>query len=564
MEAHSSQGGLTLKAYGGDGAVLLAFDVDDSLRADLAGFAVEYSAPGSPPRWIANRLTFNKPIVAATTPEERRAIWTPTSQAPLQKFHWVHFPSEVLAGNFTYTATAMLFKTGSETELQSGPQTSVQLDLAATHHKRFRLGFTRGYLSSQAYADRFNNAPIVPSPETIDFDTQPFEAQYEWLGFDARKLIFELLDETLADPGLSLDVLAYDLDEPDVIRRLQQLGSRVRVFLDDSDSHTKPNAHGELPLEADAKRLLSGSAGAANVKTGHFQRFAHNKVLIQRRGDTALKVLAGSANFSVRGLYVQSNNVFLFDDPGTAELYEQAFEQAWAHPLGEFDQSPIAAKWFERSGEGLPDFAVSFSPHTDESVSLARVADAIAQAQSSVLFAVMEIGNSSGPVVKQISELPTRSGLYAFGTTQKLDGALKVTTPADPNSPFIPFSYLSKQTPAPFRAEVAGGAGIVIHDKFVVCDFNGAHPVVFAGSSNLAGGGERENGDNLVAFSDRDVATAYAIEAIQMIDHYRFRAVQSKATQQTPLRLKQRSEDWTHDYFDPASPRQHERLLFVS
>ena len=45
-------------------------------------------------------------------------------------------------------------------------------------------------------------------------------------------------------------------------------------------------------------------------------------MLIQKRGDTALKVLSGSANFSVRGLYVQSNNVFVFDDPATAALYE--------------------------------------------------------------------------------------------------------------------------------------------------------------------------------------------------------------------------------------------------
>ena len=71
--------------------------------------------------------------------------------------------------------------------------------------------------------------------------------------------------------------------------------------------------------------MLTPSTGAANIHTGHFHRFAHDKVLILKRGDTPLKVLSGSANFSVRGLYVQSNNVFVIDDQATAALYEQAF-----------------------------------------------------------------------------------------------------------------------------------------------------------------------------------------------------------------------------------------------
>jgi hypothetical protein len=45
---------LTLKAYRGLDAVLLAFDVEESLIEQLAGFAVQYAAPGEgeePCRW---------------------------------------------------------------------------------------------------------------------------------------------------------------------------------------------------------------------------------------------------------------------------------------------------------------------------------------------------------------------------------------------------------------------------------------------------------------------------------------------------------------------------------
>jgi phosphatidylserine/phosphatidylglycerophosphate/cardiolipin synthase-like enzyme len=560
MTPTKAAGELTVKAYPGDGSVLLAFDVSEDVRDDLAGFAVECVPPKGPSYPLLNRLSFETAITAETTPQERE--WTPTVEAPLQKFHWVAYPKEVMKGEFTYRVTAMLFRKGSETALDPGPTKEVSLELWDEGYGNFELGFTRGYLSSQAYAERFHNEPIEPDKPTIDFPTEDYQERYKWLGAHARKLVFALIEETIKDEALSLDVFAYDFNEPDVIRKLVELGPRLRLFLDDSSSHV---ASGDkVPREVDALEAITESAGAENVKTGHFSRFAHDKILIQKRGEKATKVLSGSANFSVRGLYAQSNNVFVFDDQTAADLYAQSFEQAWTDPKG-FSKSPIAAKWFpEKPGKDpdLPDFQVSFAPHSDPDVSLAPVAEAITGAESSVLFAIMEIGTGSGQVLEAVRDLPKRKDLYAFGTTQRVDGGLDVTSPGtDPV--FIPFSYLHSKVPAPFQAEISGGAGQVIHHKFVVVDFNGKNPAVFAGSSNLAAGGEHENGDNLLTFRDAGIASTYAVEAIRLIDHYRFRAAMSEATSTEPLRLKTRSEDWSKDYFDPASAKSHERQLFV-
>jgi phosphatidylserine/phosphatidylglycerophosphate/cardiolipin synthase-like enzyme len=273
-------------------------------------------------------------------------------------------------------------------------------------------------------------------------------------------------------------------------------------------------------------------------------------------------VLSGSANFSVRGLCAQSNSVFVFEGGAPAELYSSVFEAAWEDP-SHFRSDDLAKEWFELSGQGLPEAAVSFAPHSDPGISLDRVAEAIDGAENSLLFAIMDIGGASGPVMERIEKLRDRKDLYAFGTTQRLTGELKATTPTDPDSPFIPFDYLRSKAPEPFRAEYSGGSGITIHHKFVVCDFNGKRPLAYAGSSNLAKGGESDNGDNLVEFSDPMVVSSYAVEAIKLIDHYRFRAVQHRATESEPLRLKTRSEKWATDYFDPDSPRCLERELFV-
>lgn len=551
---------MKLSLYRGDGAVLLAFDVNEELAPRLAGFAIECTPPVGDPYKLLNRLSFGQEITAETTPEERE--WTPTDEAPIQKFHWIDYPKDVPPGTFRYRATAMLFADGSETDLEPGPSVSAEVDIREEGYAEFELGFTRGYVSSQAYATRFDNAPLVPKVQTGDFDTTPFEAQYRWLGSHARGLVFDLLEETAADPDLSLDVFAYDFDEPDIARALAGLGGRLRLFLDDSDI---AESEGAAKRKAQALAVIEATVSPGSVRRGHFSRYAHDKVFIQRRAGKAVKVLSGSANFSIRGLYVQSNNVFVFEDEETAGFYEDAFEQAWNEMKG-FPKSAVAAGWFppvDAQRPDLPRFQVSFAPHAEPGLALQPVADAILGAESSVLFSIMDVDAGGGAVLEAIKGLGARDDLYAFGTTQSVDGSLKVKAAGTADPVFIPFSFLKSKVPPPFKAEYRGGTGQVIHHKFVVVDFNGENPVVFAGSSNLAEGGEHQNGDNLLAFRDPQVASAYAVEAIQLIDHYRFRAAMQGASKATPLTLKLRSANWAADYFDPAHPKCRERELFA-
>src|SRR5438105_8917759 len=96
--------GLTFAGYAGDGAALLAFDADEAVRERLAGFALRYLSPDGQQHDVLNRLSFAQQITAETAPAQRR--FTPTSDAPIQKFHWIHFPPDVQPGEFTYTATA--------------------------------------------------------------------------------------------------------------------------------------------------------------------------------------------------------------------------------------------------------------------------------------------------------------------------------------------------------------------------------------------------------------------------------------------------------------------------
>lgn len=550
----ATKDGLTVKVYRGDGSSLLAFNLDKKLTKNLAGFAIKRTAPGGKSTYIPNRLSFASRVTSDTKPEEIGGH--PSSEAPLQKFRWIDIPEEMQSGEFRYEVTAMQF--GKDGKLIAGPSVEVGLEIEPRKTGQFEFGYTRGYLSSQAYTDLFKNAPIRPAKKTILYDTKPYAKQYEWLGYHARKLVFDFVDECVKDKSITVDLFAYDLDEPDFLRAMQKLGKRLRAYLDNAPLHTKAGA-----LEIDAHQMLVKSAGAANVKQGHFQRFAHNKVLIQKKNGRAVKVLTGSANFSVRGLYVQANNILVFADPQTAGLYETYFEQVFTD-AGKFKSSDFAKVWHDVEATGLPKLSVCFSPHKKSTDSLQRVADAISAAKSSVIFAVMELAGG-GAVMDELKALPAKQKMFSYGMTQT-SGGIKVYKPGESTGQIVPFEYLQGKVPPPFQDEYSGGAGIVIHDKFVVVDFNTDNPVVFTGSSNLAAGGEQQNGDNLLAIYDPAVAAAYAVEAIRLVDHYHFRSQMKGASEQVPISLQgpDAKVKWWQPYYDPKNIAFHERVLFSS
>jgi len=559
---------LKVNTFVSDGSVLLAFDMpqpDDT----FAGFSIQCTPKGKEPYYLLNRLNFTSGVSKATTPDKR--VWTTSDKAPFQKYYWIHFPPEAgTVTQFDYKVTAMYFQKGYGLKAGESATASVDLSQFGSQFSGFTPGFTRGYLSSQAYATGFHNAPIRPAKKSIKFPTEPYQKQWEWLGYSARKLVFDFLNECLHDKSIQVDLFAYDLDEPDFIQGIVQLGKekRLRAFLVDAPLHTKTGA-----MEVLAKKAILAAAGKANVVTGHFNRFAHCKVMIQKKNGKAVKVLTGSANFSLRGLYVQANNVIVINDPKTAAAYEQMFDLAFTQQqktgsstrtATAFKAAPIAQKYFDCSGPGLPEFEVAFSPHKTETVSLKTVADATKNAKSSVIFAVMQLGGS-GDVLTQLSTLNQRKDIFAYGMTQTAGGVKLFSPGSAQHGEFAAFSFLNQHVPPPFTTEFSGGQGQVIHDKFVVVDFNGDNPVVFTGSSNLAKGGEEANGDSLLAIYDADIATGYAVEGIRLVDHYHFRMLQQQHTDAQPITLQgpgAPKKAWFEAYYDKNSVKFTARTLF--
>jgi hypothetical protein len=530
----------------------LAFDLDEEKTIKLAGFAIKCTTPSRGPYhsktyWLKNRLSLSKEVTRTT--ETVTSTREDSNKAPFQLFHWAHYPGSV-PGEYVYTVYACYFRNDGTLDL--GPKAIIRLNLGFNRFSFLELGFTRGYVSSQSFQDRFGNDPAIePKHRQIIYDTALYLEKYKWLGSHARKLVFEFLKECSEDSSIDIDVFAYDFDEPDMIKALTSMGSRARVFQDNHRIHT------------DAGSIEPGALGmfrkaGVKVETGNFGRFQHNKVLIQKVRGRAKKVLTGSANFSLRGLYVQANSVLVFEDPDIADLYEKAFEQAFTD-ASKFKSSSISSKWYDlKKNRSRPLISVSFAPHR-EAFTIDKIADSVKSAKSSVLFSIMQM-TGGGDLVPLLKSLHKRNSVFSLGTTETSKDLELYKPGIDDNAAIVPFSYLKENVPAPFKQEWKGGRGRVIHHKFVVCDFNDKNPVVFCGSSNLSSGGEKSNGDNLIAIYDPDISTLYAVEAIRLFDHYRFRSLKRKSTVSRPLKLDD-TDKWARPYYNPKNIKFLERRL---
>jgi hypothetical protein len=546
----NNKGKFSVTAYAGDAKTLLAFNLDEAGAKNLAGFTIECTPDGQPPYYIHNELQFENPADHAQDPKE-----PPNSSvnAPIHKFRWIHVPGSVhqglkpFMGKYTYTVTPRYFDDKSSLKpLDPGLSVSVALDVVPFSSDNLRLGFARGFTQSQAFVHHFGkNALIRPATKELLFDTSKVSAsnaqgqkytfadEYDWLGFTARERIFELLNGVLADNSLQLDVFAYDLNEPDIAKILLQVakqGRAVRIILDNATLHhdtkgTNPKAEDqfEKAFEAAAKN------GKAKIMRGHFGRYAHDKVFIVSDAKGPFRVLTGSTNFSVTGIYVNSNHVLVFDDRQVAQEYLDVFNESWNDEVKKppFQKCELSTCTFE-APKSVPPTTITFSPHTKTDVTkvLNGVAERIEaegkkKQGGSVLFAVMEMDNGTSPVYTALKELHENQSIFSFGISDS-PGGICLYKLGSKTGILVSGKPAHSVLPPPFDQVPGVNFGHQVHHKFVVCGFNQPDAVVYCGSSNLANGGEENNGDNLLAIGDSDVATVFAIEALGLVDHFNF------------------------------------------
>ena len=561
----------TLKLHRGEGMCLLAMNWRNAQPPnDFVGFEIEYKEPGGM-RYFAvhNRLAFTD-ASKITDPN-----LLSTRLCPIQKFRWVHFPRNAeMPGDFSYRVTPVLMD--AQGGLSYGIAQEANVALAReTYPGQLDVSFTRGFISSQAFVEKYGKTeadvatlipPNAPKGGTgLDFQSTNPKAQdaYDWMGFEARKVILALLDDAIADPTAKVSMVAYDLNEGEIVTRMEGLGPRLRVIIDDN-----PKDHGAAgSAENEAEIRLKASAGAANVKRQKMGSLQHNKFIVVD-GDALKKAICGSTNYSWRGFFVQSNNAVTVMGADGISPFQHAFEAYWTcgDDVGVFGAHGYGA-WQDLRLAGI-DAKVAFSPHTAANALLQPIADDIQQhTTSSLLFSLAFLYETPGPIKNAIVAMTNNPDRFVYGISDKKVGGLDVALPAGGNPAVVAPSALTKGVPPPFSLEPSAAGGARMHHKFVVIDFDKPTARVYVGSYNFSSAADRKNGENLLLITDRRVATSYAVEALGIFDHYDFRTkVKSNKDAGTPFILKKppvntNDKPWfARDY--EVAYRIRDRILF--
>ena len=520
----------TLKIHRGEGMVLLAMNWKNGQPpANFVGFSIEYCDPGGSQFWpVKNRLAF--PGRSKPTKKGQAAEQYPSTEAPFQIFRWVHFPRLAdTPGLFTYRVTPKFMNDGGV--LSSGIAQEAKIEIySETDPGKFNIAFTRGYVSSQAFADKFGGEAGLKKLIPADADdgnefksTHPdADRAYAWMGFEARQRICDLLDAAAQDKA-DVMVVAFELNLPEVIDRLVAIGDKLRIIIDDSsnlrtkDGKTTGKDKG-APGSAESKAAATLAAAGAKVKRQHMGNLQHNKMIVVD-GPTVKQVVLGSTNFSWRGFFVQSNNAFIVCGKAAVDEQREAFEAYWAGDKSSFGKTPPAA--WRKLAAGSLDADISMSPHGTKNASQKGIGADVDSAASSVLFSLAFLYQTGGDVTDAIDRAVKRKDLFVYGISDKRT-KIELQQP-DGNPAPVFAAALTKGLPEPFRSEASGGSGVKMHHKFIVIDFDKPTARVYTGSYNFSSPADRENGENLLLVRDPRVATAYMVEALRIFDAYQFR-----------------------------------------
>ena len=192
----------SLKIHRGKGMALLAMNWKKGKPPlDFVGFAIEFKEPGNDRfQAVSNRLSFDS--------VDGKPNKSSSRVAPIQKWRWVHFPRESHSeGEYHYRITPVFMNEQDELSYGEPQEASIALG-TDTIPGKLDVNFTRGFISSQAFVDTYaknekDMSTLLPAKADQGWNFKPTNPKaqeaYTWMGFEAWRVMLQLLDEAIAD-----------------------------------------------------------------------------------------------------------------------------------------------------------------------------------------------------------------------------------------------------------------------------------------------------------------------------------------------------------------------------
>ena len=521
----------------------------DTKIAGCLGFAV-YRKEGAPdgdgawvplPAWVG--------FVGQSNPS-----WTPktTEVWPIQKFDWKD-PTAKRGATYSYRIVPVSGDPAGLAPLTQHPEQALLAGpvTLAPQCGSFDAYFNRGILSTQ-----FLTHQVAPGPDgapnykvltnRIDQPGDPLRAALAGQMIDG---VESLLVKAEQDGG-QLYAALYELTDPELVQLLLKSKDRLHLILSNTGTDDAENQPARQSLHDAGADIIDRF-----VPSGHI---GHNKFMVYADdGGSPQSVLLGSTNWTDTALCAQANNALIAHNPELAQTYLRYWQRlkddtqearakqgpslrdADAHPGAQdvrIDEGS-ATLWFSPN----TPHARQSHPGTGEAAppDLQQVFGLMDAAKEAILFLVFQPGSPS-IVDKAAAVANDRADLFVRGAATDPKAAEVFNTTlihraGEPPVEVVPASAITDQFAFWQHELLKAGpdAHAIIHDKIVVIDPMSDDCVVITGSHNLGYRASYNNDENLlIVRGHKALAQAYAVHALDVYDHYRFRAWQAKEKQE--------------------------------
>jgi len=448
------------------------------------------------------------------------------------------------------------------------------------------VAFTNGILSTQNLRKQLQTKPgKAPTKNEvqghIEEEGDPIRT---FLAGDVLPALQSLFERAEAEDG-TLYLALYELEDEELIGLIKAYQKRINLILSTAGSTPAKKGSGEPAswdtTNHDVRRTLTKLLGKRmhNRFFNNSSHIGHNKfaVLVDKKGkpDT---VWTGSTNWTSTGLCAQTNNTIILRSKDVAEAYLDYWNRLLADKLP--TPKPLTAPLNCNQGSELRDanskasdadlnkgktqIELWYSPNTPKlgtpktrtvPPDLQVVFELMKSAKKAIFFLVFNPGRSDAGgedvntiVSAGIDFARLDSKLLVMGAISDPTAMPGYTAPprgvpTDKSKPKPPQTAIFTPDGAPnvlmiravaiddlignFQRELLSAGHAIIHDKIVVIDpLSEKDCKVVTGSHNLGFKASYANDENMLIISgNQELALAYVVHILDVMDHYKFRAV---------------------------------------
>lgn len=563
MRLRKTSQGLTAQATAGSHVVLLGMNMKQADCDGHMGFAIHRTDHlENEAYWMEGIKTFE-----STDPGFAPGSKYPTNKHPVQGFTWSDFTAKP-GHRYTYRIQAL---TGTPDALSAAREVELEVTAESEEGGSHDVYFNRGAAASQEFARRFGN--VRPD------QSNPADPRWAWLSRGAMESIIGFLGRA-RDSHWSVRVCAYEFrlrEFADALRAAHLRGADVRILYDGGNN--PPDEDGVV-FPRDLNRAMAAAAQVKSLCKERITRsdvknppISHNKFIVLLEDSQPRAVLTGSTNFSLGGVFGQSNVVHIVDDQAVAADYLKSWEQLEDNTAFQLLRSSFSNTNRVPTTQLPQGTTTVFSPQ--QSIAALDWYAARAMAAQDALFMTFAFGINK--VFMDVYENGTAGLRYALLDKLLRSGIPKAKRPAAEKemrelrqkvaNRFAVGNRFSTNKFDRWARETLTGLNShvqYIHTKFMLVDPLGDDPVVITGSANFSEASTVENDENmLVIRGNKRVADIYVGEYMRLWNHYAFREWAASQADPAGTRFKflDTQNGWWRRYFG-ATAQSRQRAYF--